>query len=157
MDLKIGKRVGEDATEDIIDERDLYAKSPDVAYHRWSTELEPQLEPDENFGRKHRNLIRPINKFAPLSYITDRRMHTINDLRRLKTILLEKCNLSEAAERESLKIIAFYQESRGDRGFYSRLQVTRHEITEERGGTKARTTGGLFKKKPAVREEEDVI
>ena len=130
--------------------------SPDVAYYRWSTEVEPQLEPDrERFNRQHRNLIRAVNKFAPLAFITSRKMFTITELKRLKIDLLEECGLHDLAERESLHLIALYNESRGWTGFFTKAMVTQRQVLEQKFTSDRkpfRRGFGLFKKR--VSEEE---
>jgi len=161
----------EDAVEDYdIDEEeevsrlmaDLYRRSEETAFHRWSTEIEPHLE-EKEFLERHRNFIRAINKFAPLSYITDNKILLLNSIRRLKIRMLERVGLYDEAEAESLKILASYQESRGVRGFFTKALITQRRILHQYTGRmegereKKSTFGLLFRKRPpqpAYYEEE---
>ena len=132
---------------------DLYRRSEETAFHRWSTEIEPHLE-EKEFLERHRNFIRAINKFAPLAYITDPKIFLLNNIRRLKIRMLERIGLYDEAEAESLKILASYQESRGHKGFFTKALITQrrilHQYTGRLGGEgeKKSTFGLLFRKRP---------
>jgi len=144
---------------------DIYRRSEKTAWHRWSTELEPHTEEDE-FWKRHKNLIRSINKFAPLSYIVDKRVLNLIDLRLLKLRMLENIGLRYDAEEESLKILGTLQLTRGIRGFFTTALITQRRILYQGVVSGRRESGGgggflstLFRrKKPEkVEAEEEVM
>lgn len=142
---------------------DIYRRSEETAWHRWSTELEPHTEEDE-FWKRHKNLIRSINKFAPLSYIVDKRVLNLIDLRLLKLRMLENIGLRYDAEEESLKILGTLQLTRGIRGFFTKALITQRRILYQGIASRRKESegGGWFgtllrRKKPEKIEAEEEV
>lgn len=104
--------------------------SEQTAYMRWSTEIERDEENeivDKKFIKNHRPRVIDINKFLPLSNITDKRQVKLFRLRRMNMTLAQDAGLEDVAEETTLDNLADYETSRGINGFYQKALITQRQ------------------------------
>jgi len=118
--------------------------SDNTAFMRWSTELEKIHKViDEDFLTRNRHRIIDINKFLPLSNITNPRMIKLSRLRRMNMQLAQDAGLSDLAEETTLDNVADYQMSRGNQGFYQKALITQRREWKDSSNQEKRT--GMLK------------
>lgn len=121
--------------ENLLDEDgDIRYKEPmsdQTAFMRMQTQLEKSDMVDKEFLDRHKARVLAMDKFAPLSYIQDKRMLQIDRMRRLIMSLQMEAGLLEDAEETALDNIADFQLSRGWRGFYQKAMITQRHIIKE--------------------------
>jgi len=103
--------------------------SEQTAYMRWSTELEqdPRGLTDQKFMERHKARIIDINKFLPMSNITNPYSIKIFRLRRMIIDLAKEAGLQELAEETALDNLADYNTTRGQHGFLQKAMITQRQ------------------------------
>jgi len=103
--------------------------SEQTAYMRWSTELEqdPTGLTDQKFMQRHKARIIDINKFLPMSNITNPYSIKIFRLRRMIIDLAKEAGLEELAEETALDNLADYNTTRGQHGFLQKAMITQRQ------------------------------
>jgi hypothetical protein len=128
---------------DIVENRPRYI-SDNTAFMRWSTELEKIHHViDDDFLDRNRHRIIDINKFLPLSNITNPRMIKLSRLRRMNMQLAQDAGLKDLAEETTLDNVADYQMSRGNQGFYQKALITQRREWKDSSDREKRT--GMLK------------
>jgi len=133
----------DDLNQDEGDPKPRYV-SDNTAFMRWSTELEktPQVI-DNKFLERNRHRIIDINKFLPLSNITNPRMIKLSRLRRMNMQLSQDAGLNDLAEETTLDNVADYQMSRGNQGFYQKALITQRREWKDSSSQEQKT--GMLK------------
>jgi len=99
--------------------------SDNTAFMHWSTELEQIHEViDNNFLRSNRHRVGDLNKFLPLSNITNPSLIKLLRLRRMNMTLAKDSGLVGLADETMLDNLADCQTSRGVGGFYQNALIT---------------------------------
>jgi len=99
--------------------------SDNTAFMRWSTELEEIHKViDGDFLQTNRHRVGDINKFLPLSNITNPHMIKLLRLRRMNMSMAKDANLLDVADETMLDNLADCQTSRGVGGFYQNALIT---------------------------------
>jgi len=129
--------------EGVVEHKPRYV-SDNTAFMRWSTELEqtPNVV-NKDFLDRNRHRIVDINKFLPLSNITNPRMIKLSRLRRMNMQLAQDAGLIDLAEETTLDNVADYQMSRGNQGFYQKALITQRREWKESSNQERRT--GMLK------------
>jgi len=127
----------------IVEHKPRYV-SDNTAFMRWSTELEqtPNVV-NKDFLDRNKHRIVDINKFLPLSNITNPRMIKLSRLRRMNMQLAQDAGLIDLAEETTLDNVADYQMSRGNQGFYQKALITQRREWKESSNQERRT--GMLK------------
>lgn len=99
--------------------------SDNTAFMRWSTELEEIHNViDKDFLRDNRHRVGDLNKFLPLSNITNPHMIKLLRLRRMNMSMAKDAGLMDVADETMLDNLADCQTSRGIAGFYQNALIT---------------------------------
>lgn len=104
--------------------------SDQTAFIRWSTEIEKDDDKEivnDEFIKNHKARILDINKFLPLSNITDKRQVKLFRLRRMNMTLAQDAGLTDVSEETALDNLADYETSRGIQGFYQKALITQRQ------------------------------
>ena len=130
--------------------------SDNTAFMRWSTEMEktPKVI-DSDFLNRNRHRIIDINKFLPLSNITNPRMIKLSRLRRMNMQLSQDAGLVDLAEETVLDNVADYQMSRGNQGFYQKALITQRREWKESSDREKKT--GLLKNILRGRKQQEQV
>ena len=133
-----------DENDNVIVENKPRYVSDNTAFMRWSTELEKIHKViDDDFLSRNRYRIIDINKFLPLSNITNPRMIKLSRLRRMNMQLAQDAGLRDLAEETTLDNVADYQMSRGNQGFYQKALITQRREWKESSDREKKT--GMLK------------
>jgi len=99
--------------------------SDNTAFMRWSTELEQIHDViDSDFLQENRHRVGDLNKFLPLSNITNPHMIKLLRLRRMNMSMAKDAGLMDVADETMLDNLADCQTSRGMGGFYQNALIT---------------------------------
>ena len=114
--------------------------SDNTSFMRWSTEIEQKPGViDEGFLKRNKERIMDIDKFLPLSNITNAKSIKLFHLRRQCITMAKDAGLNDLAEETSLDNIADYNTTRGTEGFYQKALITQrrewHDSEEEKKRT----------------------
>lgn len=139
----------------VVENRPRYV-SDNTAFMRWSTEMERSPKTvDDDFLSRNRHRIIDINKFLPLSNITNPRMIKLSRLRRINMQLSQDAGLLDLAEETTLDNIADYQMSRGLQGFYQKALITQRREWKESSNQEKRT--GMLKNLLRGRKQQEQV
>ena len=107
--------------------------SDQTAFMRWSTEVEEDRQTiDKEFIKRHKPELIDINKFLPLSNITNPRAIKLYHLRRQIIRMASDAELLELAEEAALANVADYNTTRGQMGFYQKALITQKQEFEDK-------------------------
>jgi len=141
--------------EQQLDRKPRYI-SDNTAFMRWSTELEKTPEVINNeFLKRNKHRIIDINKFLPLSNITNPRLIKLSRLRRMNMQLSNDAGLTDLADETTLDNLADYQMSRGQQGFYQKALITQRREWKESSDREKKT--GLLKNLLRGKKEQEEI
>lgn len=144
-----------DEEEQQLDRKPRYI-SDNTAFMRWSTELEKTPDVVNNdFLKRNKHRIIDINKFLPLSNITNPRLIKLSRLRRMNMQLSQDAGLTDLAEETTLDNLADYQMSRGQQGFYQKALITQRREWKESSDREKKT--GLLKNILRGKKEQEEI
>lgn len=123
---------------------------------RWSTEIEQIRDLiDSNFLKQHKQRVIDINKFLPLSFITNPREKKLYRLRRINMDLAMEAELEDLADVTVLDNLADYQTTRGTDGNYQKALITQRREWEEKS-KEEKKQGFLSKIVKGKRKEVEV-
>jgi len=128
--------------------------SDNTAFMRWSTELEKIHKViDSDFLEENRHRVGDLNKFLPLSNITNPHMIKLLRLRRMNMSMAKDAGLMDVADETMLDNLADCQTSRGMGGFYQNALITqkREWLDKSKSGEKQ----GLIKNIVRGKRDED--
>lgn len=127
--------------------------SDNTAFMRWSTEIE-QIDNiiDSNFLKRNNIRIIDLDKFLPLSNITNKKNVQLFRLRRMIIQSSVDAGLTDVAEDAALSNLADYQMSRGIGGFYQNALITQKREWMDRSREQKKT--GILKGLISGRKEE---
>lgn len=152
-------RYREPSLENIDDSESYVSKeaqyiSDNTAFMHWSTELEQIHEViDSNFLRSNRHRVGDLNKFLPLSNITNPKMIKLLRLRRMNMTMAKDSGLIGLADETMLDNLADCQTSRGVGGFYQNALITQKREFMDK--TKAAEHKGLLRNLVKGKQVED--
>lgn len=131
---------------------------PTTQILRYSNELErDEILADEDFFRRHPDIIREINKFLPLSNIRSYKTIRLLQRRRKNYINYRRMGLTELAEITNLLNIADLHTTRGQDGFNSKLMVTNIQKVIEEKKKEGEKRGFLGNLRQKNEEEEEFM
>ena len=145
-----------DETEEPEEEHQPRYVSDNTSFMRWSTEIEPKSGViDDKFLARNRERIIDIDKFLPLSNITNVKSIKLFHLRRANMTMAKDAGLSELAEETALDNIADYNTTRGTGGFYQKALITQRREWHDSEEEKKRT--GILKNLIRGKREEQKL
>ena len=145
-------------TEEIRDLKNHYM-SDQTAYMRWSTEIEAKEDMiDHEFIKRNHIILGFADKFLSMANFTEPNEKILHKLKMCNATLEISAGLPELAETTLASAWDDICMSRGDKGFFTRIQVTqRHELTESKPTETEKKAGmlsGIFGGKKPQQENQ---